>query len=71
MKRTDEPGFDLGLIEEPVLLFGQRVGGKFWLNSGAIGMPANDGSRDGWYLPLSPIDGGIRAEWHRPRNWVY
>jgi len=50
--------------------FGQRVGEKFWLNSGAIGMPANDGSRDGWYLLLNPIDGGIRAGWQRLRyDW--
>jgi len=50
--------------------FGQQVGERFWLNSGAIGMPANDGSRDGWYLLLSPFNGGTRVGWHRLRyDW--
>jgi hypothetical protein len=26
---------------------GQQVGGGSWLNSGAIGLPANDGTLDG------------------------
>lgn len=33
-------------------------------------MPASDGSLDGWYLLLSPVNGGIRAGWHRLRyDW--
>ncbi|GAB4354747.1 MAG: hypothetical protein Kow006_20700 [Gammaproteobacteria bacterium] len=45
--------------------FGERIGKRAWLNTGAIGLPANDGTRDGWYLILTPRPGGIRAEWHR------
>ena len=26
----------------------------FWLNAGVIGMPANDGTSDGWYMLLEP-----------------
>ena len=47
--------------------FGQQVGNKFWLNAGAIGMPANDGTRDGWYLLLEPVEQGVQASWHRLR----
>jgi predicted phosphodiesterase len=30
--------------------FGEKIAGKVWLNAGVIGMPANDGTPDGWYL---------------------
>ncbi|MFT7672136.1 MAG: putative phosphodiesterase [Gammaproteobacteria bacterium] len=36
-----------------------------WLNAGVIGMPANDGTTDGWYLLLTPVNHTIRASWHR------
>ncbi len=36
-----------------------------WLNAGAIGLPANDGSADGWYMLLQPDDRGFQVSWHR------
>ena len=36
-----------------------------WLNAGAIGLPANDGSADGWYMLLQPDDKGFQVSWHR------
>lgn len=33
----------------------------FWLNAGAIGMPANDGTRRVWYAVLQPARTGIAA----------
>lgn len=45
--------------------FGQAVDDKFWLNAGAIGMPANDGTQDGWFLLLEPEDHGVYVSWHR------
>ncbi len=36
--------------------FIERVGAHVWLNAGVIGMPANDGTRDGWY---ALIDTGV------------
>ena len=45
--------------------FGQVVAGKAWLNAGVIGMPANDGTQDGWYLMLEPTGGKLQAHWHR------
>ena len=49
--------------------FGQEINGKYWLNAGVIGMPANDGQTNGWYMLLEPsIDDAkaptIRAQWH-------
>lgn len=45
--------------------FGQIIGQGAWLNSGVIGMPANDGTPDGWYMILCPEHQGIRVSWHR------
>jgi predicted phosphodiesterase len=47
------------------LPFGQSTVQGHWLNAGVIGMPANDGTTDGWYLLLTPIGKTIRASWHR------
>jgi hypothetical protein len=45
--------------------FGQTIEDKIWLNAGAIGLPANDGSSDGWYMILEPLDSGFLVSWHR------
>jgi predicted phosphodiesterase len=45
--------------------FGQCLDNGYWLNAGVIGMPANDGTPDGWYLLLTPTDDGPTATWHR------
>ncbi len=45
--------------------FGQRIGSKYWLNTGVIGMPANDGTQDGWYLLLTAEGPALRASWRR------
>ena len=47
------------------LPFGDRLGNSTWLNAGVIGLPANDGTTDGWYLLLNPRDGQIDCEWQR------
>jgi len=44
--------------------FGQRIGDRYWLNAGVIGMPANDGSSHGWYLQIEPAEGGPVCSWH-------
>lgn len=36
-----------------------------WLNSGVIGMPANDGTPDGWYMLLEPFLNQVKVSWHR------
>lgn len=45
--------------------FGQLLDHRAWLNAGVIGLPANDGTRDGWYLVIQPSGGGLKASWHR------
>ncbi len=45
--------------------FGQTVEDRHWLNAGVIGMPANDGTTDGWYMLLETGADGARASWHR------
>jgi hypothetical protein len=46
--------------------FGQIItGNRFWLNSGVVGMPANDGTRDGWYLQLEPSNSCVLCSWRR------
>ena len=45
--------------------FGQELEPGAWLNAGVIGLPANDGTPDGWYLVLEPRVPGIRANWQR------
>jgi len=45
--------------------FGQNIGESLWLNAGVIGLPANDGSSDGWYMLLEPDEVGFQVSWHR------
>lgn len=53
-----------------------------WFNAGVIGMPANDGTPDGWYGLLSPTAEGVEISLHRlaydtraaaaaMRRWAY
>lgn len=44
---------------------GVRLGRRAWLNSGAIGLPANDGTRDGWFLLLHAERGRLCCRWQR------
>ncbi len=46
------------------LPFTQIIRGKLWHNAGAIGMPANDGTRRVWFSLLIPQASGLRIE-HR------
>lgn len=37
----------------------------WWINAGVIGMPANDGTPDGWYALIERSDGSLHAGLHR------
>lgn len=41
------------------LPFTKNIGDKVWHNSGALGMPANDGTQDVWFSILENIDDSI------------
>lgn len=56
---------DIVIAGHSGLPFGQALARGYWLNSGVIGMPANDGTADGWYMLLTPSAEGIEVSWHR------
>ena len=47
--------------------FGQIIEGRAWLNAGVIGLPANDGTADGWYLVIDHNNDILKGAWHRLR----
>ncbi|MCW8860057.1 MAG: metallophosphatase family protein [Deltaproteobacteria bacterium] len=44
---------------------GQKLDNRAWLNAGVIGLPANDGTQDGWYLLITPEEERVRFSWRR------
>ena len=46
------------------LPFTRFVSGRVWHNSGALGLPANDGTPRVWYSVLSPEGSNVRVEHH-------
>lgn len=53
-------GADVVIAGHCGLPFLARVGAGAWFNPGVIGMPANDGTPDGWYGLITPERGGVR-----------
>ena len=47
------------------LPFTKFVGNKQWHNSGALGMPANDGTQDVWFSVLESVDNELKFSHHR------
>jgi predicted phosphodiesterase len=46
------------------LPFARRVGAGLWLNAGAIGMPAHDGTSRTWFAVLTPEPRGLHVALH-------
>ncbi|MEM7563246.1 MAG: metallophosphoesterase family protein [Pseudomonadota bacterium] len=44
--------------------FAQSLEDRLWLNAGVIGMPANDGRQNGWYLLIDESGGELSFSWH-------
>jgi predicted phosphodiesterase len=44
------------------LPFVRGVGQGVWINAGAVGMPADDGTPRVWFAVLTPVDDGVRIE---------
>jgi predicted phosphodiesterase len=64
--------FGQSIVDEALIsdtLINDTSKSKAWLNSGVIGMPANDGTADGWYMLIesdySSVSSGYRVSWHR------
>jgi len=56
------PGYDGVIAGHCGLPFTRTVEGRLWHNSGAVGMPANDGTLRGWFSVLSPTPDGLAIE---------
>lgn len=65
LKQIRDAGTDVVIGGHCGIPFGQRLEQSYWLNTGVIGMPANDGGSYGWYLLLEPRGQGLEASWHR------
>ena len=64
-QELDQANADILIAGHCGIPFGQRLADRAWLNAGVIGLPANDGTRSGWYLILTPAEQAIEARWHR------
>ena len=58
---TDADGVIAGHSGIP---FSQIIDGRLWHNSGAVGLPAHDGTPRTWYAILTPENGAIRIAHH-------
>ena len=56
--------FDGMIVGHSGIPFVQSVHGKLWLNSGAAGMPGNDGTSRCWYATIRIEHNSLRAEIH-------
>ncbi len=65
LAQIKQSGADVVIAGHSAIPFGQQIEDKFWLNAGVIGMPANDGTTDVWYMLLDKTDSGFTASWHR------
>lgn len=61
----DAAGVDGILAGHSGIPFTQIEGTRIWHNAGVIGMPANDGTPDGWYSVLVPGERGVALFHHR------
>jgi predicted phosphodiesterase len=65
LEQIRDAGIDVVIGGHSGIPFGQCMQERYWLNTGVIGMPANDGGSHGWYLLLEPGADAIEASWHR------
>jgi predicted phosphodiesterase len=57
--QLDIAGADAVICGHSGIPFTRRIGARVWHNPGSIGMPANDGTRRGWFSLLEVKDGDI------------
>jgi hypothetical protein len=60
----DEAGVDLVIAGHAGIPFTRIIGNRCWHNSGALGMPANDGTSRVWASVLKPEPGGLSITHH-------
>lgn len=64
-EQIKQAGVDVIIGGHSGIPFGQKIDDRYWLNAGVIGMPANDGRPEVWYMLLNPSEQGFTASWHR------
>lgn len=60
----DASGSDLMIAGHTGIPFTRQIGNRCWHNSGALGMPANDGTQRVWVSVISPADRGVAITHH-------
>lgn len=65
VKQIKQAGVDVIIGGHSGIPFGQKINDGYWLNAGVIGMPANDGRPEVWYMLLTPSEQGFTTSWHR------
>jgi predicted phosphodiesterase len=60
-----ETGCDIVLAGHAGLPFVAQLDGGWWINAGVIGMPANDGTPDGWFAIIDGYNSGVRVALRR------
>jgi len=65
-QELDAAGADVVLAGHCGVPFISEVGRRVWFNTGALGMPANDGTPDVWYGLVTPLgERSVRLTTHR------
>jgi len=64
-EELDLAGSDILIGGHSGIPCGELVDRRVWLNAGVIGLPANDGTRDGWYLLINSEEERIHFSWQR------
>jgi len=60
LAELDAGGTDIIIAGHCGIPFIKHIGESVWFNPGVIGMPANDGTSDGWYGLIEPSEDGLR-----------
>jgi predicted phosphodiesterase len=61
-EELDATGCDGVLAGHCGIPFARTIGARLWLNAGAVGMPADDGTARGWFAVLTPRADGLTVE---------
>lgn len=59
-----QTGADVVIGGHAGIPFARQCGGRYWLNAGVIGMPANNASPKTWYMLLREVEGAVQVSWH-------
>ncbi|MEA3363809.1 MAG: metallophosphoesterase family protein [Thermodesulfobacteriota bacterium] len=64
-EELDLAGSDILISGHSGIPCAEQIDRRVWLNAGVIGLPANDGTSDGWYLLIDTEGDRIHFSWQR------